>query len=569
MNLTEIEQNLPQNFADFPYNRPDVNAIQSRCDDLYNRFSSCTDANETLGLIEEWNNLRLEYATNNNISSVRFTQNVKDETAIAERTYLDANDPTVSEAFLNVAKQILASPFRADIEQEWGSLFLLRIKENLRVFKPEIKPTLIRQSELTKEYESILAGAKIEFEGNTYNLSALEPLLLDSDRSRRKAAQQAKFDFLEKNGSKVDRIYDELTHLRTDMAKQIGFASYTEFRYTEMGRSEYTPEDTARFRKAILDYITPLVYRLRRDQAQRIGVDELKFHDEWLHYSDGNPVPKGPPEWIVECASEMYRDFSAETDEFFQLMRNRGLMDLVTRPNKGVGGYCTDFPQYGLPFIFSNFNGTTHDVEVLTHEAGHAFQVYSSRHHKPIEYRFPTMEACEIHSMSMEYLTWPWMKSFFNGDTQKFYDYHLIRSLMFLPYGCAVDEFQHWVFANPNALPAERKSQWREFEKLYLPWRKYEDMPFAEQGSVWQFQQHIFSSPFYYIDYVLAQICALQFWIRSQENREEAVRDYIRICKIGGSKTFLEIVKAGNLRSPFDTETIRYVADKAIAWSQS
>lgn len=171
--------------------------------------------------------------------------------------------------------------------------------------------------------------------------------------------------------------------------------------------------------------------------------------------------------------------------------------------------------------------------------------------------------------MGMEYLTWPWMKSFFNGETQKFYDYHLIRSLMFLPYGCAVDEFQHWVYANPNVTSAERKNQWREIEKLYLPWRTFEDVPFAEQGSVWQFQKHIYASPFYYIDYVLAQMCALQFWIRSQENRKEAVEDYITICKIGGSKTFLEIVKAGNLRSPFDADTIKYVVEKAAAWSEA
>lgn len=569
MTQNQAAATLPQFFSDFPYRRPNPDLIQEQCADICTRLNACTTPEEALALVDQWNDMRLEYSTNSSIASVRFTQNVKDESAKAERTYLDSTSPTISEAYMEVSKCILASPFRNAIEEVWGSLFLLRLEESVKTFSPDIKPLLIRQSELVKEYESILAGAEIEYEGKIYNLSGMEPLLLDADRKRRKAAQQKKYEFLEKNGEATDRIYDELVHLRTEMAHKLGFASYTEFRYIEMGRSEYNAEDTAKFRKAILDYVVPMTVRLRREQAERIGVDTLKFHDEWLHYTDGNPTPKGNPDWIVENARAMYGEFSPETDEFFQLMMNRGLMDLVNRPGKGVGGYCTDFPLYGLPFIFSNFNGTTHDVEVLTHEAGHAFQVYSSRHHKPVEYRFPTMEACEIHSMGMEYLTWPWMKSFFNGETQKFYDYHLIRSLMFLPYGCAVDEFQHWVYANPNVTPAERKHQWREIEKLYLPWRTYEDVPFAEQGSVWQFQKHIYASPFYYIDYVLAQMCALQFWIRSQENRKEAVSDYIKICKIGGSKTFLEIVKAGNLRSPFDPETIRYVMDKATAWSDS
>jgi M3 family oligoendopeptidase len=262
----------------------------------------------------------------------------------------------------------------------------------------------------------------------------------------------------------------------------------------------------------------------------------------------------------------MYKELSPETDSFFTMMREQGLMDLVNRPNKSPGGYCTSFASYGIPFIFSNFNGTTHDIEVLTHEAGHALQSFMSRVHKPMEYRWPSYEACEIHSMSMEYITWPWMENFFGPDTDKFKYYHIVKSLIFLPYACAVDEFQHWIYDNPEATAQQRLENWKSMEQKYLPWRKYEDNPEASQGRVWQMQAHIYKTPFYYIDYALAQICALQFWVKSRENQKEAMKDYLHICEIGGSKTFLEIVKEGNLQSPFKEGTVADIVKVADTW---
>jgi len=229
-------------------------------------------------------------------------------------------------------------------------------------------------------------------------------------------------------------------------------------------------------------------------------------------------------------------------------------MDLVNRKGKAAGGFCTMFNSYRAPFIFANFNGTLGDIDVLTHEAGHAFQCYESRGFEVEEYFFPTMEACEIHSMSMEQLTYPWMNLFFGDDTDKYKFVHLSANILFLPYGVAVDEFQHIIYENPDMSPAERKKVWLDMEKKYRPWVDYDGIDYLEQGGFWQRQAHIYRSPFYYIDYCLAQVCALQFWSKSEKDFTSAWQDYLRLCKAGGSQSFLGLVEIANVKSPFDKD---------------
>ncbi len=241
-------------------------------------------------------------------------------------------------------------------------------------------------------------------------------------------------------------------------------------------------------------------------------------------------------------------------------------MDLEAKDGKAPGGYCTYIGDHQSPYIFSNFNGTSGDIDVLTHEAGHAFQVYSSRFLGLSEYQWPTYEACEIHSMSMELFTWRWMHLFFGADTDKYKFAHLSGSLLFLPYGVAVDEFQHYVYENPFATTAARNTAWRNIEKKYMPWRKYEDNDFLESGGFWQKQSHIFNSPFYYIDYALAQICAFQYWSWEQKDPKAAWDSYVQLCQAGGSKSFLDLVKLAGLRSPFDDGCIKEVVTDIQSW---
>jgi M3 family oligoendopeptidase len=382
----------------------------------------------------------------------------------------------------------------------------------------------------------------------------------------RQRAYVARYRFFEQNETRFDDIYDNLVKIRTHIAQRLGFKNFVELGYARMGRVDYNAEMVANFRDQVRDYIVPVAVKLKKRQKERIGVDRLKYYDEAFQYQSGNPKPKGPSDWIVENGHKMYAELSTETEEFFTHMIDNGLMDLVSKRGKAGGGYCTYISQFGAPFIFANFNGTSGDINVLTHEAGHAFQVYSSRSYQVPEYHFPTSEACEIHSMSMEFFTWPWMNLFFEEDTEKYKFGHLSDALLFIPYGVAVDEFQHYVYENPGVTPDERKRAWRGIEKKYLPYRDYEKNAYLERGGFWHQQGHIFQAPFYYIDYTLAQICALQFWKRMRENHELAWSDYLNLCKQGGSKSFLQLVRVANLTSPFARGCVQSVVGVIDGW---
>lgn len=553
-------------FSELPYVRPDLDDYKRQIDQIEVDFKAGSSAENHAAQIDTWNTLRKHAATMHSLAEVHFSQDVSNKKFKDEKHFFDEQSPLMMEWNTAIEKLIVSSPHRPELEKKYGALFFRRLEDSLLVFAPEVKVLMVQESELCTSYNEITASAKIELDGTIYNLSTIAKKSIDLDRGTRQRATKAQYEFIQSNGQEIDRIYNELVKLRTKKAKALGFKSYTEFRYVEFGRVDYDSSKVEIFRKQVLDYVVPLVQKLKHAQAHRLGLDHVQLHDEKLQFKDGNPIAQGEHDFIVEAASKMYSELSPETNEFFSLMLDRDLMDLKSRDNKAVGGYCTSFVDYGIPFIFANFNQTTHDVEVLTHEAGHAFQSYRSRNLELLEYYWPTAESCEIHSMAMEFLTWPWMKDFFGDQTEKFKFYHLAGALQFLPYGCAVDQFQHWVYANPDASPSDRNNQWKELEALYLPWRDTSGVPAAEEGRQWQFQRHIIESPFYYIDYALAQTCALQYWQASLVDRDATFANYLKICDVGGSQSFLEIVKTGNLRSPFDPGCLSDIVDTAYSW---
>jgi M3 family oligoendopeptidase len=553
-------------FSELPYVRPNLDTLKTSYDEIHHQLIHASSAPEAIDAVRAWNAVRVDVSTMNSLAEVHFSQNVTNEVAKAEKLWFDEHGPSIVDLDQQFVHALIASPWKTDIGSEFGKLFITRLEDSMRTFRPEIMDLLVKESELSRQYNELTASAKIEVDGATYNLSSIGKLLIDLDRGVRLRAHAAMYGFLSENATAMDRIYHELVQLRTEMAHALGFPSYTELRYVEYGRVDYNAGDVERFRAQVREIVVPLVKTLRAAQQRRLGLDALTIADEKVQFPDGNPVAEGDHDWIVAKAASMYNELSSETAEFFSLMLEGDLLDLKTRDNKATGGYCTSFPKYGVPFIFANFNRTTHDVEVLTHEAGHAFQAYRSRNHAVPEYLWPTMEACEIHSMGMEFLTWPWMKDFFGEQTDKFRFYHLQAAILFMPYGCAVDHFQHWVYANPTATPAERNAMWKQMEATYMPWRDASGMGAAEEGRTWQFQRHIYESPFYYIDYALAQTCALQYWKWAEHDRTAAFASYLKICDVGGSQSFLDIVASGGLMSPFSEGCLEDIVKYAYAW---
>ena len=538
-------------FNEFSYKRPNYQEIKEKLTALITKIKEANCVEDVKSTIDQINSIRNNVVSMGTIASIRNSIDTEDEFYDKEREYWDEYEPLYNEIYTLFYKALVSNKFRDKLEEEFGKQFFSIAEYSLKAFAPEIIEDLQQENKLSSEYNKLIASAKIMFEGEERNLSALTPFVLSEDRDTRRKASEAMFGFFSDNEATIDRIYDDMVKIRTKMAKKLGFDNFVQLGYVRMLRTDYDSEMVSNFRKQVKDYIVPVANKLYERQRQRLGLDKLSYYDEKFEFLTGNAKPKGEPEWIVNNGVKMYSELSPETKEFFNFMIENDLLDLVTKKGKQAGGYCTYIPDYKSPFIFSNFNGTSGDVDVLTHEAGHAFQCYRSRWITIPECNFPTYESAEIHSMSMEFFTWPWMNLFFKDEEAKYKYTHLGDAIKFIPYGVTVDEFQHFVYENPEATPVERKAAWREIERKYLPHKDYSECDFLERGGWWFKQGHIFSSPFYYIDYTLAQICALQFWKKDQENHEEAWKDYLRLCEVGGTKSFRELVECANLISPF------------------
>jgi len=555
-------------FNEFKYERPNLDEVIKELQEVNEQIGGENDLQTEIDAVYKMFAIGDKIGTQGVLVSIRNSVDTTDAFYEAEQEFFDVNGPNLRQYDHIFLQKLLTSKNREALEKEFGNLMFLRAELAQKTFKPEIISDLQLENKLSTEYGKLVASAKIEFQGGTYNLSQMAPFLQNLDREVRHQAQLAVSGFFQANEDQFDRIYDDMVKVRHDIAKKLGYENFIQLAYDRFGRTDYNADDVKTYRDQIYEDIVPLVAELTERKAKRLGIENPKSYDLALSFLTGNPTPKGDRAWQVERAKKMYDEMSPETSEFFNFMLESDLLDLDSKPGKQGGGYCTYLPEYRSPFIFANFNGTSHDVDVLTHEAGHAFQVYSSRDLLP-DYRWPTMEAAEIHSMSMEFLAWPWIDSFFLEDTPKYKFNHLAGAISFLPYGVLVDEFQHHIYAKPELTPDERKSLWRTLEKKYMPFKDYGDDAFLEKGAFWFRQGHIFSAPFYYIDYTLAQVCAFQYWIKHQSNRKEALDSYLGLCRLGGSMSFVGLIESVQLKNPFKKGTVKEIVKPIRAYLDS
>ena len=553
-------------FHDYKYERPSILNIRNEMENLIEKFDNSESFESQDNYFYKINNLKSLISSAYNICHIRHTINTKDKFYEEEQNFFDQNLPEIETLTNKFYRSVLKSKFKSELLKKWGKQFFVIADLSTKTINEAIVPLLQQENKLRSEYMKVKAAAEISFDGEVYNLSSIFALETSDDRILRKGATEAKWKFYEKNAKSIEGIFDKLVKVRHKIALELGYENFIQLGYDRMLRSDYDAVKIKDFRAQVKKHIVPLATKLFNKQKDRLALEKMTYYDEAVKFKTGNAKPKGNPEWIIKNAEKMYKELSAETNEFFQFMQDSNLMDLVNKDGKSTGGYCTFIAEHKAPYIFSNFNGTSGDIDVLTHEAGHAFQVYSSRNMPVEEYNWPTYEACEIHSMSMEFFAWPWMNLFFESETDKYKFAHLAGTITFMPYGVAVDEFQHFVYENPDATPAERNTAWKKIESEYLPHRNYDGNEFLEQGTFWQRQSHIFASPFYYIDYVLAEVCALQFWKRDQEDHKSAWSDYVKLCKKGGSESFLDLVEIAGLVSPFNKNCIPNVIHDVEDW---
>lgn len=540
-------------FSDFTYERPDLNQYETTFNAANKHFSEANSYSDAKTALQELNRLRGDMAKNMKLAYIRHSIDTSDNFYRDENDFWDHHEPLVNQIHNHFYESLLSSPFRTLLEADFPATLFLFAEDQLRLLDDSVIELKQQENEMVSQYIQVIASAELEFEGKKRTLSELSAFFTEPIREIRKAAHAVYESFFVTHEQEIDEIFDQLVSLRHQQAQKLGFANYVEYGDRLMNRWSYDRQQLHAFRQFIVEEVVPINQKLYKRQQERLGIDTLFHYDLPLVYPTGNPRPQGNRNDLVQKAQAMYHELSDETGNFFDQMIQQELMDLDGRPGKQSGGYCEFIDEVQMPFIFANFNGTSDDVDVLTHETGHAFQSYLSRWITEPELVFPTSDTAEIHSMSMEFLTWPWMSKFFGTDSEKYKFAHLSSALQFLPYGALVDHFQEEVYLHPEWSAADRKNCWRELEKRYCPERDYQSSEALARGIYWYRQGHIFEVPFYYIDYTLAQVCALQFWQRSiVEQNPTTWEDYLAICRIGGSKTFLETVQLGHLSSPFD-----------------
>ena len=549
-------------FQDMPYERVEYAQVEKEYRQIIADFQAALSGEEQFKVHERYYALNNKVGTMMTIAHIRHDIDTTDEFYNGEKEYYDEIQPKLANLTVEYQRGMYESPYRSYLEGKIGKVAFKNIELQLKSFDEKLIPLMQEENALTTKYDKLIASAEIEWEGEILNLSLLKPYLTSSDRSVRKRAYEKYSAYFTSVAEELDDIYDKLVKNRTEQAKQMGYENYVELGYYRMNRNCYDKEMVENYRRQIKEYFVPFAERMHERRRKRLGLEKLSYIDTGVFFPNGNPAPIGTPEEIVDAGKRMYSEMAEETKEFFDFMTENQLFDVLGRKTKKAGGYMTFLPEYGAPFIFANFNGTSGDVDVITHECGHAFQGYLAGMDPIQEHRDITMETAEIHSMSMEFFAEKWIGLFFGERADDYRDMHLEDAAAFIPYGCMVDEFQHIVYENPGMTPDERKMAWLELEKVYRPHMDYEGDAFFAKGGFWQRQLHIYDYPFYYIDYCLAQTCAIQYKAMMDEDYEKAWESYLKFCRLSASGFFTDMLKEVGLKSPFEDGCIKNVIGK-------
>ncbi len=559
-------QHFNSNFdqlKDVEIETPDKDEIIGKILALDEKLNKASTSKEALSVIKEYFSFHDDLSTIISLVNFHHTVNTADEKYSKLQDLLDEILPSIEEAINKLESDIYESKFKNELEKDLGHLYFEQVRLSNKTFSSEIIDDLVEENKEVSTYVKLLASAKIEFQGKTYSLSQMGKFTTSLDRDIRTAAYKKTTQFYAEHDDEIGAIYDSMIKTRDRIAKKLGYENFVQLGYDRMGRLDWTPLDAKTYREKILKYIVPLSSEIYEAQKDRLGFgDDTRSSDYIIFYKSGNPKPKGTPDDLIQAARKMYSELSPVASRYFDFMVDHGCMDILAKENKSGGGYMDYIPSLKTSLIFSNFNGTSGDVDVLTHEFGHALQGFLGAEETDVPaYRCPGMECAEMHSMSMEFLTYPWMNLFFREDTDKYLYMHLCDAITFIPYGCIVDAFQTYCYEHPEMSHAERKAYWRKLELEYLPYREYKDNAFLASGGYWERQAHIFENPLYYLDYTIAQVVSLEFFAESQIDHKKAFDKYLAFDRLGGRYSFRELLKKAGIDNPLDSDTLKDVAN--------
>ena len=558
-------------FNEMTYTRPDIDALLARCKELAAKAAAAPDGGALVKLYYEQSEAFAEYNTAANLANIHYTCDTRDAYWKAEQDFFDANGPAVTNASVEISRAFLANPHVDALTAKFGTTCVAGMKNAVLSMDDRTVELQQKFNALVSRYQQIYGGALVELDGKQLTIPQLGPYKEDLDPAVRRAAYEAEAGYFDAHRAELDELYGEIVQNLNAQAKVMGYHDYSELSYVRMNRIGYGPEEIRKFRDQVARDVVPQLQKVMAMRAKRTGIEHPAFTDLPMMFKDGNPKPIPGYKARMDAARTMYHALSPETAEFIDFMQDNELFDVESRPGKMSGGYMTSLPSYKAPFIFANWNNTSGDVDVLTHECGHAFEGFVAERDPavPADLECPGMESAEIHSMAMEFLTAPWHHLLFGKDTGKYALLHAEDSFVFLAYGCEVDEFQHIMYQNPDLTPDERNAEWLKLEKKYRPWIDFAGLPFYGRGAGWQRQLHIYECPFYYIDYCLSTMAALQFFLLSLTDHKDAWQRYLRLVRRAGTASYTELLQTAGLKVPFEDGSIKGIAQQMTDWLEA
>ena len=558
-------------FNEMTYTRPDIDALLARCRELAAKAAAAPDGDALVRLYYEQSEAFAEYNTAANLANIHYTCDTRDAYWKAEQDFFDANGPAVTNASVEISRAFLANSHVDALTEKFGTTCVAGMKNAVLSMDDRTVELQQQFNALVSRYQQIYGGALVELDGKQLTIPQLGPYKEDLDPAVRRAAYEAEAGYFDAHRAELDELYGQIVQNLNAQARVMGYHDYSELSYVRMNRIGYGPEEIRKFRDQVANDVVPQLQKVMALRAKRTGIAHPAFTDLPILFRDGNPKPIPGYKARMDAAHTMYHELSPETAEFIDFMQDNELFDVESRPGKMSGGYMTSLPSYKAPFIFANWNDTSGDVDVLTHECGHAFEGYVAERDPaiPADLECPGMESAEIHSMAMEFLTAPWHHLLFGRDTDKYALLHAEDSFVFLAYGCEVDEFQHIMYQNPDLTPDERNAEWLKLEKKYRPWIDFAGLPFYGRGAGWQRQLHIYECPFYYIDYCLSTMAALQFFLLSLTDHKDAWARYLRLVRRAGTASYTELLETAGLKVPFEEGSIKGIAQQMTDWLEN
>lgn len=549
-------------FSEMPYERIDFDKLKEEFAGLEQDLSNASTGDEAFRVHERFYKVFNHVMSESQIAMIHSDIDMSDEKWLAEQQFFDEHMPIFENLVVSYKKKLYESPYRGALEEKIGKVAFKNIELAMKAVDEKLIPLMQEENKLQTDYNKLLSSARIDWNGEQLNLSLMNPYLHSADRTVRKEAWEKYSAFFVEHQEELDDFYDKLVKNRTKQGQLMGYENYLPLGYARMNRNSYTRADIQSFRAQVKKDFVPFAEKIHEARRERLGLTTLSYIDEGVSFTNGNPSVVGTPAEILENGRKMYRELSPETGRFMDFMCDNELFDVLGRKNKKTGGYMTMIPDYKAPYIFANFNGTSGDADVITHECGHAFQGYITADDPILEHNDITMETAETHSMSMEFFTEPWMNLLFGARAKDYVRMHFEDSVVFIPYGTMVDEFQDICYSEPSLSPKERDGVWRDLERQYKPHLDYTGNSYYEMGGFWQKQHHIYDSPLYYIDYCIAGSNALQYKVMMDEDYKKAWASYLKLCKLSASDFFDGLMKKAGLINVFEDGSLRYIAGK-------